>query len=262
MIPQLKIGSSDEGEAREEDPRGPRGGHRRPQARCQIKKAEEGGNKGISGEKMHSKRVGDWGEKVFAEKLMEELRLRPIMTRALDKAGTDKLFTFGLLMDGFDEEGDPVYVGKGEIHVQIKTSCLREYPDGQRYWKFRIIRKTKELDEELWSRSDFFLGLVLAWCHPDEFTGDEPPPGTKRKELMMPGKDVVEFFRKHKTAKHIRLYQKKFERGGYEFLEGADDLYAIFSDQMDDQTEEALETVRELFDLDDDPRAYDKWDVG
>lgn len=212
--------------------------------------------------KTHQKRVGDWGEEVFAETLVEELRLRPIMTRALDRAGTDKLFTFGLRWEGFDEEGDPVFTGKGKIHIQIKTSCLREYPDGRRYWKFRIIRKGKKLDEELWSRSDLFLGLVLAWCHPDEFTGDKPPPGTKWKELMMPGKDVVEFFRKHKTAKHIRLYQKKFERDGYEFLDGADNLCAIFHDQMDDQIEEDLAYMRELWNLDDDPRAYDEHGKG
>jgi len=175
---------------------------------------------------------------------MEELPLELSKTRALDTAGTDTLFTFGLLMNGPEDKGGLGRFGEGEIHVQIKTSCLREYKDGTRYWKFKIIRIDKELEEELWSQPNFFLGLVLVWCHPNEFTGVQPPPGTRWKKLMMSGEKVVNYFKKHEKSKHIRLYKKKYERGGYKFLEGADDLYSIVLNQMDEQTKEGLEEWR------------------
>jgi len=86
--------------------------------------------------KFHSKRVGDWGEEAFAEKLMDEMQLGLIKTRELDMAGTDNLFTFQVSGEDPGYPFSPERIGDCEIHVQVKTSCLREYRDGLQ-WRFK-----------------------------------------------------------------------------------------------------------------------------
>jgi len=155
--------------------------------------------------------IADISEHLFAIEVERRTKWKAMRSAPLDKSGSDWQFM----------------LEEAEIFVQVKGSTFRQAGD---IWTLTVFDPKKGLDKELFALPNFYFGMVLFLCKQDEFFSVPSLSKIEWLVLIVPGSEIIEYFKfKGPRSHNISIALKKYREGSYSWLKGAEDLTEIFT---------------------------------